>query len=732
MKAAMKERIRSLLKVQEGSQFLEDPFINRILDNLQDDIFLKNSADKLFEQASQVRSPAERNRLLAEEIKSWFQNDLAKHDNSIGRLIVREGQKVLQPQIEKAQNQTKSKVQEELKKYPLDFIQEHKIDQNLFNLVDSRANQLMSLSNDLAYCEQEFKKFNSEWSENQIPDQIARKVREALVSGYRPKVDVYDAALRTYGVYSHEVTRERQQTLYGNSASVPENVKSPEEALPLILRLKELNRKEGASEATMEAAILAQKRLPTTFNAFKERFVSESQKFESIKEEDQKVQFLRYALEDAQTKFGGPPLVIPNFTGMTYQQALNAIKAMPTPSYGTMEPQAAGELNKRMSDYRSSDLLTLQIQFRTKRAAENFDAKSSAAKESLESILAQPAWKMLSDEERLSIRNDFEGDHLLASQSLNDPRFTSTVEKFHEKWQRENINKVIGSKLPDFIDKASGTISKNAIARLDGTQIADPAIREEVIKITQAKEQELRKRIGSSESDDQKALLRDIRQFDPEERIVDVSKKNLRQRFTELKSEIESQEKSMTFQYSLDENGKSALHKELETRVYKPLEVFEKELDTLKPEEVQQKIRAFEQLQKDNSKVEQLIQVNDPTLRAKLDEEYVLIHSPLMTKGLITISELLKRFGLETTEEVEQLKEQAKAAKTPQDVQAVLQGIEQINARKTDILKAGLKNKLQAAQEASEKAAIASLIPPKGLLEGNKKVMAAKDNCKKL
>ena len=221
MKAAMKERIRSLLKVQEGSQFLEDPFINRILDNLQDDIFLKNSADKLFEQASQVRSPAERNRLLAEEIKSWFQNDLAKHDNSIGRLIVREGQKVLQPQIEKAQNQTKSKVQEELKKYPLDFIQEHKIDQNLFNLVDSRANQLMSLSNDLAYCEQEFKKFNSEWSENQIPDQIARKVREALVSGYRPKVDVYDAALRTYGVYSHEVTRGASTNLVWQQCQCP-------------------------------------------------------------------------------------------------------------------------------------------------------------------------------------------------------------------------------------------------------------------------------------------------------------------------------------------------------------------------------------------------------------------------------------------------------------------------------------------------------------------------------
>ena len=101
--------------------------------------------------------------------------------------------------------------------------------------------------------------------------------------------------------------------MYGNSASVPENVKSPEEALPLILRLKELNRKEGASEATMEAAILAQKRLPTTFNAFKERFVSESQKFESIKEEDQKVQFLRYALEDAQTKFGGPTSGDPQF-----------------------------------------------------------------------------------------------------------------------------------------------------------------------------------------------------------------------------------------------------------------------------------------------------------------------------------------------------------------------------------------------------------------------------------
>ena len=155
--------------------------------------------------------------------------------------------------------------------------------------------------------------------------------------------------------------------------------------------------------------------------------------------------------------------------------------------------------------------------------------------------------------------------------------------------------------------------------------------------------------------------------------------------------------------------------KNLKPEMYKPLEVFEKELDTLKPEEVQQKIRAFEQFQKDNSKVEQLIQVNDPTLRAKLDEEYVLIHSPLMTKGLNTISELLKRFSLETTEEVEQLKEQAKAAKTPQDVQAVLQGIEKINARKTDILKAGLKNKLQAAQEASENAAIASLIPPKGL-----------------
>ena len=474
----------------------------------------------------QPKKPSQKqNNLIKQKISDWFQSDI-----SIRSLIVREGQEAIKPQINEAQKHVKAKIQEELNKYPEDYRQAHQIDldHHEFELVDKRITNLKSSLNNLASCEADFNKFLTEWSDIQIEEKVTREVRDALKHDYASVERAFDDTLSSYGVHAFNVADERKQAIYGKDAKRPNEVKNSEDALPLIDRLK------NTEAAVLDAAKIAQNQLPRSFNAFKDMVVGQSGKLANLKDDNQRVEFLRYALKDAQEKFGEPALQIPEFTGMTFQQALKAIKEMPSPNYGAMNAKAAGELNKRMDAYLfSRPIPALEIYFRTDTAAQDFEGKVTVMQSTLEYWLNNdPNWNMLSPDNRESIVNEFLIDAKRSRDAISSPDYRQgvglrQVEQFLERWNTQNLKKELSSKLPQLTERNLNSMVQSSNGRLENAQITDPAIRTEVLKATQAKQHEFSQRMGSTNTDDQKALLRDIQQFDPDKLIKDVLKNNL-------------------------------------------------------------------------------------------------------------------------------------------------------------------------------------------------------------